>query len=196
MFGHLHVKVESMPHVTKAELDARCDRLRHKCVLLRQIHSQRMGHFLRVDRILDIGTLIVAAAATFVGFFGIPKITSLVALVYPVHSEVIDLANNVVVFFVLILSILNVAFQFKEKAHQHWRAINLLTDFVSDLDATLAVSNMSDQEIGKEMDFINGRYKHVVDVLPPTGDDDYLKAKKALREKDRFKEKLEATNRA
>jgi len=150
-----------------------------------------MAHFVRVDRFLDIGTLIVAAAATFIGFFGISKITSLIALVYPVSAEVVDLANNVVVFFVLILSILNVAFQFKEKGHQHWRAINLLTDFISDLDAILAVSNMSEQEIEKEMAFINGRYKHVADVLPPTGDDDYLKAKKALKDKERFKADLE-----
>jgi hypothetical protein len=32
---------------------------------------------------MDIGTLVTAAAATFVGFFGIPKITSLVSLIYP-----------------------------------------------------------------------------------------------------------------
>ena len=107
----------------------------------------RLAHFARFDRTLDIGTLIVAAAATFIGFFGIPKITSLIALAYPVSPEVVDLANSIVVFFVLILSILNVAFQFKEKGHQHWRAINLLTDFVSDLDAILSVSNMSDLKI-------------------------------------------------
>jgi uncharacterized protein YhhL (DUF1145 family) len=181
-----------MPHISKAELDNRCNQLRHKCVLLRQIHSQRMAHFTRVDRIMDIGTLVAAAAATFVGFFGIQKITSLINLVYPASLEVTDFINNIIVFLVLLLSILNVAFQFKEKAHQHWRAINHLTDFVCDLDGILAVSDISAQDIEKEMAFINGRYKHVVDILPPTSDSDYFRAKKAFAKKKALKEKTEA----
>jgi hypothetical protein len=185
-------KALHMPHISKVELDQRCRQLQHNCALLRQIHSQRMTHFSRVDRVMDIGTLVAAAAATFVGFFGIQKIKSLIDLVFTGLSlEVIDFTNNIVVFLVLLLSILNVAFQFKEKAHQHWRAINFLTDFLSDLDAILAVSDMSEQEIEKEMAFINGRYKHVIDILPPTSDRDYFQAKRALARKNEFREKLE-----
>ena len=183
-----------MPNISKAELDKRCEDLRHKCVLLRQIHSQRMSYFARVDRMMDIGTLVAAASATFLGFFGIQKLTGLINIVYPnATQDVVELANNVIVFFVLILSILNVAFQFKEKGHKHWRAINHLTDFVSDLDGILAVANISQQDIDREMAFINGRYKHVIDILPPTSDRDYFQAKKALFKKKQLKAKLEAS---
>jgi hypothetical protein len=150
-----------------------------------------MNHFKRLDQGMDIGTLLTAAAATFVGFFGIEKITKLINLVYPLSQDVTDLLNNLIVFSVLILSILNVAFQFKEAAHQHWRAINHLTDFICDLDGILSVSDIAPQEVEKEMAAINGRYKHVVDILPPTTDNDYLKAKTALANKDEFKKKLE-----
>jgi hypothetical protein len=63
---------------------------------------------------------------------------------------------------------------------------------MSDLDGILAVSNMNEQEIEKEMASINGRYKRVVDILPPTSDRDYFQAKKALARKTSFKEGLEA----
>jgi hypothetical protein len=180
-----------MAVVTKDELDLRCGELRKKCVLLRQIHSQRMTHYAFMDNVLNIGTLIVAAVATFVGFFGISKITGLVGLVYPISNEIVDLIYNIVVFLVLIFSILNVAFQFKEKSHQHWRAINLLTDFVTDIDSILCVAKFSAEEVEKDMTFINGRYKHVVDILPPTSDSDYIRAKKMLARKNAIKAKLE-----
>ncbi|HEU0083207.1 MAG TPA: hypothetical protein VFQ87_10095 [Bradyrhizobium sp.] len=181
-----------MAAVTKEELDLRCAELRAKCVLLRQIHSQRMTHYVFMDNFLNIGTLIVAAIATFVGFFGISKITGLVGLVYMISSEVVDLIYNVVVFLVLIFAILNVAFQFKEKSHQHWRAINLLTDFVTDIDSILCVAKCTAEEIEKDMTFINSRYKHVVDILPPTSDRDYIRAKKMLARKKAIKTKLES----
>jgi uncharacterized protein len=179
-----------MAEVTKPELDARCANLREKCVLLRQIHSQRMTYYVFMDNLLNIGTLVVAAFATFVGFFGVSKITGLVGLVYPISSEIVDLVYNVVVFLVLIFSILNVAFQFKEKSHQHWRAINLLTDFITDIDSIVCVSKFTPEEIEKNMTFINGRYKHVVDILPPTSDGDYIRAKKMLARKEAIKAKL------
>lgn len=184
-YGCLH-----MAEVTKAELDLRCASLREKCVLLRQIHSQRMTHYASLDNFLNIGTLIVAAMATFVGFFGVSKITGLVGMIYPISNEIVDLIYNVVVFLVLIFSILNVAFQFKEKSHQHWRAINLLTDFVTDMDGILSVAKCTAEEIEKDMTFVNSRYKHVVDILPPTSDRDYMSAKKMLARKAAFKAKL------
>jgi hypothetical protein len=179
-----------MATVTKEELDIRCGKLHEKCDLLRQMHSQRMTYYASWDDVLNIGTVIVAALATFVGFFGVPKITSLVSMISPISNEVIDLIYNAIIFFVLVFSILNVAFQLKEKSHQHWRAINLLTDFVTDLDAILAVAGLTAEEIEKDMAFINERYKHVVDVLPATSDRDYMRAKKMLARKDAFKAEL------
>jgi hypothetical protein len=177
---------------TKGELDLRCKELRHKCVLLRQIHSQRMTHYTYWDNFLNIGTLVVAAGATFVGFFGVSKITGLVSLIHPITNEVVDLIYNIVVFLVLVFSILNVAFQFKERSHQHWRAINLLTDFITDIDSILCVAEFTEAESEKEMTFINGRYKHVVDILPPTSDNDYIRAKKMQARKAAIKAKIEA----
>jgi hypothetical protein len=176
-----------MALVTKEELDLRCTKLREKCVLLRQIHSQRMTHYASLDSFLNVGTLVVAALATFVGFFGVPKITNLVGLVYPISSEIVDLIYNIVVFLVLLCSILNVAFQFKEKSNQHWRAINFLTDFVTDIDGILCVANLSAEQIDNDMTFVNERYKHVVDILPATSDKDYMRAKKMLARKTAFK---------
>jgi uncharacterized protein len=180
----------AMATVTKEELDIRCAKLREKCVLLRQMHSQRMTNYAFWDDVLNIGTVVVAALATFVGFFGVPKITSLVSMIFPVSNEVIDLIYNLIIFFVLVFAILNVAFQLKEKSHQHWRAINLLTDFVTDLDGILSVAGLTADEIEKDMAFINERYKHVVDVLPATSDKDYMRAKRMLARKDAFKAEL------
>jgi hypothetical protein len=176
---------------TKEELDVRCTKLREKCVLLRQIHSQRMTHYASLDSFLNVGTLIVAALATFVGFFGVPKISNLVSLVYPISNDVVDLIYNGIVFLVLLCSILNVAFQFKEKSNQHWRAINFLTDFVTDIDAILCVANIGSEQIDNDMTFVNERYKHVVDILPATSDKDYMRAKKMLARKITFKASLE-----
>lgn len=173
----------SVSEATKEELNARCAALRHKCVLLRQIHSMRMNKAERWDRVLNVGTVIVAALATFVGFFGTPKITHLVSLLYPASEDSVELAYNAIVFLVLLLSILNISFQFKEMGYRHWRAINILTDFVTDLDGITCVARHSDEELRKNMAFINYRYKHVVDILPPSSDADYLRAKKALAEK-------------
>src|ERR1043166_4528954 len=155
------------------DLRNRCSVLRHKCVLLRQIHSKRMERFQRADSVLNIGTIIVASFLTFIGFFGIPKIAGIVSLLYPVSNDVVDLGFNGIVYLVLLFGILNVAFQFKEKAFRHWRAINLLTDYVTDLDTILAASTHTEAEIEHHMSFINYRYKHVVDILPPSTDADY-----------------------
>src|SRR5690242_3807620 len=100
-----------MATVTKAELDLRCGKLRQTCVLLRQIHSQRMSYYESRDTALNVGTLVVAALATFVGFFGVPKIASLVGIIHPVSNEIVDLIYNAIVFLVLLCSILGLAFQ-------------------------------------------------------------------------------------
>jgi hypothetical protein len=139
-----------------------------------------MERFQRHDSILNIGTVVTAAFLTFISFFGTAKITTTISLFYTVSEQVADLLYNSVVFLVLLFSILNVAFQFKDKAFRHWRAINLMTDFVTDIDGMLAVSSMSETEVEKQMAFVNNRYKHVVDVLPPSTDRDYFRAKKAL----------------
>jgi hypothetical protein len=41
------------------------------------------------------------------------------------------------------------------------------------------------------MTYINERYKHVVDILPPNSDADYMRAKKMLAKKAKFKAELQ-----
>jgi hypothetical protein len=173
--------------VTEEDLRKRCLALRHKCVLLRQIHSQKMDRFQRSDTTLTIGTVVVAAFLAFFGFLGLQKITQITNLIYPLSQDVVELGYNLLVFLVLLFSILNVAFQSKEKAFRHWRAINIMTDFVADIDNILAVSKLTDAEVERDIVFLNYRYKHVVDMLPPSTDADYFRAKRAIAKKEKFK---------
>jgi hypothetical protein len=135
----------------------------------------------------NIGTVVAAAFLTFLGFLGIPKIVSLVSACCSVSNDGAEFTYNMVVFLVLLFTILNVAFQLKEKAFQRWRAINLLTDFITDIDGILAVSKIAQTEVERKMSFINSRYKHVVDILPPSTDGDYIKARRAMAYKESLK---------
>jgi hypothetical protein len=171
------------------DLRTRCAVLGHKCVLLRQIHSNRLNHYKLYDNALNLGTISVASFLTFIGFFGLDKIDLLINLIYPATKEIVELGYNLAVFFVLLFSLFNVAFQFKEKVFSHWRAINLITDFVTDLDDILSRSEIGQADVDKQMQFVNYRYKHIADILPPSTDRDYFRAKRALAKKDRFKNK-------
>ena len=177
---------------TDHDLRERCKALRHKCVLLRQIHSQRMERLQLFDNVLNIGTVVVAAFLTFLGFLGIPKIAAVVNLCCSAPDEFVEFIFNMVVFLVLLFTILNLAFQLKEKAFQRWRSINLLTDFITDIDAVIAVSKIAQAEVERKMSFINSRYKHVVDILPPSTDHDYIRARKAIA----YKESIKAAEKA
>jgi hypothetical protein len=177
--------------VAQDDLRTRCLQLRHKCVLLRQIHSLMMERFQTRDSILNIGTLLVAAFLTFFGFFGIDKITTIANLIYPLSKDTVDLGYSFIVFLVLLFTILGTAFQFKDKAFRHWRAINLMTDFVTDLDNILSTSSMSEAAAERNMSYINYKYKHITDVLPPSADKDYFRAKKAMVEKEKLKNSID-----
>jgi hypothetical protein len=146
-----------------------------------------MEKFQRYDFILDTGTLIAAAFLTFLGFFGVIRITKIITLTYPVNQDIVDLGYNLVVFLVLLFTILNISFRFKEKSFQHWRAINSMTDFVTDIDNLLAHSRFDDFEIERYMSFLGYRYKHIIDILPPSTDRDYFRAKKSMAAKELLK---------
>jgi|GEM_PF-6494761 len=101
-----------------------------------------MERFQLFDRLLDLGTVTVAAFLTFIGFIGVTKIAAALNLVYPIADHLVELVFNFVVFLVLLFSIFNIAFRFKELVSQHWRSINLLTDFITDIDHILAIQSL------------------------------------------------------
>src|SRR5262245_29338595 len=97
---------------------------------------------------------------------------------------------NMIVFLVLLFTILNISFLFIEKSFQHVLVINLITDFVTDNDTIMASSSFSEAELENHMLLLTSQYKHITDVLPPSSDRDYFRAKRMMAKKDKIRRKF------
>jgi uncharacterized protein len=181
--------IDGPPMIDLECLRKRCVTLRHNCNLLRQIHSNRMNTFQSADVFVTTGTIVIAALLTFMGFSGLDKITKFInGYVYSVSADLVEFSFNMIVFLVLLFTILNISFQFKEKSFRHWRAINLITDFVTDIDTIMAASSFSEAELEKHMLLLTSQYKHITDVLPPSSDRDYFRAKRMMAKRTKSEE--------
>lgn len=166
---------------TEAQFTERLADFRQKAVLLRQIHSDKMHTYATLDAILNYGTLLAAAFATFLGFFGVEKAVETVTG-WQLSPQSIGLSYNMIVFALLILSITTTASSLKSKEFIRWRSIIKLTEFITEIDDMRSQEIRADSFGGHLLD-LSKRYRSLIEFLPPNNDRQYISAKKHINNK-------------
>lgn len=153
--------------------------------ILRQIHSDKALTYQKCALKITALTSTLTALLTFIGFMGNDR---LFALFKPFYSNLdkgwLELGFNLLVLFVLIVSIWGLIFSFQNRAVEHDKSIKVLTHFIHDTDDVILPINQ--YSIEKQIELLRTtreQYKIITDFLPPSIDEDFLKAKKSYKEK-------------
>ena len=100
----------------------------NKCRILRQIQSNKTRKLKHADTAQKIAMVTVASFLTFIGFSGIDKITTYVNWIALVDRTIVEFTFNLLVFFIFVLVMLFLIFQFGRKQADSERAIVSLTN--------------------------------------------------------------------
>jgi fucose permease len=94
---------------------------------LRQINGNKAFVLQRRNRVMTIVTVVVAAAISFVGFAGTDKLHDQLQSVLGWSKQAIEISYNCLILAVLLLTIVALIYRLPERAAQHERAIELVT---------------------------------------------------------------------
>jgi hypothetical protein len=151
---------------------------------LRDIHSLKLTRARRWAEWLRFGLIALSITATCLSFIGAAKVSSDIAI----DKGVVDFAINVLLLLLLIVIVAELAWRQGDRAHEHQRAIVVLTRFIRDLENRLREPvSPGDVEL---VERFGERHSLIIEILPAHTDSDYLAAKKASAEKRVEKEKI------
>ena len=162
----------------------------HKCKILRQIQSNKARKYRRINNIQNLLTVIISAFITFIGFSGITKISEYVNWIVTSDVEKVQFAFNLLVFFLFVLVILHLVFQFGKKQSESERAIVTLTTLINEIDDILDTFMLADSNsMNFKTDLVRQKYETISQVIPPNSDKEFLSAKKDFELKEIQKSK-------
>jgi len=162
----------------------------HKCKILRQIQSNKARKYRSINNIQNLLTVIISAFITFIGFSGITKISEYVNWIVTSDVEKVQFAFNLLVFFLFVLVILHLVFQFGRKQSESERAIVTLTTLINEIDDILDTFMLVDSNsMIFKTDLVRQKYETISQVIPPNSDKEFLKAKKDFELKEIQKSK-------
>jgi hypothetical protein len=151
---------------------------KEKLQVLRQIHSDKAGRYAISDTVLNYGTLIATIVITSVGFLGFENMKAIAVLFGSVLTrEVYDAIFNIVVLFLLVFSVLNVALDCRGKAALHYAAITNITRLIVRVEGLITKGD-SLREL--EVEGVSDAYDRLIEILPPNTDKEYFSAKEHL----------------
>ncbi len=145
---------------------------------LRDIHSLKLSRTRRYAEWLKFGLIALSTVATCVGFIGIADIADDTGI----SESTVNLVFNVVLLLLLLVVIWELAWRQGDRAHEHQRALVVLTGFIHDLENQLRQpTNHGDIEL---VERFGERHELIIEILPPHTDADYLASKKAAARKE------------
>lgn len=160
-------------------------RLTRRAEVLRQIHSDKMFRVDKAHRRSTLALLTATAAVGFVGFTGTDRLQQQVRGLWDISLDAVNMLYNALVLVTLIVAIATVVYRFPERAAQHHRAIQALSEFILDCDSRLLLARSSAAALTeRELELVTSRYKGLTSALPPSSDKEFLASKKALRDKE------------
>lgn len=173
----------------------RLNEYEHKCLVLKQIQSNKALMFRRVNYIQNFLTVVVSALITFIGFSGIENIQGYIRMLFPnaeITLDSIEMAYNLSVFLLFVITIGHLVFQFSDKQASAEKAIWLLSSLINEIHDTKENIRVTPSE--EYLESIGNRYNVITQVIPSNTDREYKKARKNLEVKSKAKNKLPIGN--
>jgi hypothetical protein len=173
----------------------RINEYQHKSEILRQIHSNRAHRFRRINNFQSIITVIVASFITFIGFYGIDELHTMVNKHITINKATFEFLFNLFVFILFVNVILHLVFNFSKKQSEADKAIVLLTSIINELTDIIENAKGNPTAIKDNIvEVIRNKYLTITSVIPSNTDKQFLKAKKDLRDKEISRHEISKLN--
>ena len=145
--------------------------------MLRDIHSLKLTQTRRWAENLRFSLIALSVSATCLSFIG----ASTVAKDLGVGTGPVEFVIDVILLLLLLAIVAELAWRRGDRAHEHQRAIVVLTSFIRDLEDRLRQPvDPTDTELTQRF---AERYALIIEILPAHTDADYLDAKGAAASK-------------
>jgi hypothetical protein len=107
---------------------------RKKAARLRHIHSLKLTRYRRLANLTTALLVALSATVTFFGFSGLTRLKSYARWLIPhISATGTEFMFNVLLLLVVVLVILDLVYQFRERAGAHNHAVVILANFVNRL---------------------------------------------------------------
>ena len=173
----------------------RLNEYEHKCSVLKQIQSNKALMYKRINNIQNFLTVVISALITFIGFSGMENIRKYILMLFPkiiITADSIEMAYNLSVFLLFIITICHLVFQFNDKQSSAEKAIWLLSSLINEIhDVKENVRAIPSEDY---LESIGNRYNVITQVIPSNTDREYKRARKNLKDKLNTKDKSSPGN--
>lgn len=162
----------------------RLNEYEHKCLVLKQIQSNKALMYKRINNVQNFLTVVISALITFIGFSGMENIKEYIHLLFPnvtIAKDSIEMAYNLSVFLLFIITICHLVFQFNDKQSSAEKAIWLLSSLINEIHDVK--ENIRATPSPEYLESIGNRYNVITQVIPSNTDREYKKARKHLKNK-------------
>jgi hypothetical protein len=150
-------------------------------LMLRDIHSLKLTQTRRWAENLRFGLIALSVSATCLSFIG----ASTIANDLDVGTGPVEFVIDLILLLLLLVIVAELAWRRGDRAHEHQRAIVVLTSFIRDLEDRLRQPvDPTDTELAQRC---AERYALIIEILPAHTDADYLNAKRATAKKETSK---------
>jgi len=166
----------------------RINEYRHKSRILRQIHSNKSKKYGVINGVQNVITVVVSSFITFIGFYGVNDLHLLINKWITIDVSVFEFLFNLFVFILFINVILHLVFHFNNKQSESDKAIVLLTSLINEANDIIEKWRTNPSVISENIiDLVRHKYLTITSVIPANTDKEFLKAKKSINEKEKFK---------
>lgn len=161
----------------------------NKCIVLKQIQSNKVNRYRILGNIQKFLTVFVSAFITFLGFSGTEKVSKYIEEIFrtPVSLILLELIFNSLIFILFLSTLTHLLFQFDNKQKEAEKSIILLTALQNEIENYLKDFTEGNKTY---ISVVAEKYEQLIHTLPSNSDNDFLKAKKDLHKKEKEKEQL------
>lgn len=173
---------------------------RSSCEYLKQICSNKANKYSLYNRRITLSTLMITIVLSAIAFANKETIIELCNALFNLHIDnihdvipIYDFCYNIIVVFILILSVINNVCKFQEKSSDYFHTITALSSMIRDIDGLLNIKTDDDKFI-EGFNVITVKYNTMLDYLPSHTDNDFIKAKYNLKVKNDISALIKSKN--
>ena len=154
---------------------------KHKCLILKQIQSNKALFYKRCNAFQNIITILFSSFITFIGFSGVKNINETINKLFNCNSGefYVQFVYNMLTFALFINVIFYLVFQIAQKQSNSEKAISSLASLINEIEDICR----STQSINA-VDIIRYKYTTLIDTIPSNTDKEFEKAKKTFADKE------------
>ena len=141
----------------------------HKALLLRQISPDIAWRFGLVSTIQSLATVVVASLLLFIGLSGIVRTHPYLTWLTCITTGQPELIFSLLVFAILALLTLRLAFGFTKRQSEAEAAVARLTGFVNEVDGIVAAGGKLRQLGETDLNMVHHKYTAIAGTLPQHG---------------------------